>query len=311
VSDETQAGAALEPQETAAGAEAGNPPDSDAEAAAQPDDSPEDHRADAEQQPLPTILPEDQDRRALLEAIIYVAEEPLNVEQIASGLGWPPDTVRADLEKLIEGYASGERGVEIRGVAGGFKMFTKPEHHEVVRGFVKTLKPKLKLSLPALETLAVIAYKQPITIPEIQAIRGVNAAGVIGTLLNRKLIAAAGRKKVIGKPMLYRTTKEFLLQFGLADVSELPNLKELEELSRAAFGEGELPDELEESAGTSAGSPAASESPADPSEAVKPGVEEMVTAVDRAVHGGGASETGAVESAGQPEDSSAGEEQNP
>jgi segregation and condensation protein B len=129
-------------------------------------------------------------------------------------------------------------------------MFTKAQHHEAIRGFVKTLRPKLRLSLPALETLAVVAYKQPVTVPEIQAIRGVNAGGVIHTLLNHKLINTAGRKKVIGRPMQYKTTKEFLVQFGLNDLSELPNLKELEELSRAALGEGE---ETEETAAQASG----------------------------------------------------------
>lgn len=283
MSDETQTGAAIEPDETAVEGE------ETLAAPAELDESPAESGQAAGQQPLPVVLPEATGRRALLEAIIYVAEEPLNVEQIASGLGWPPDTVREDLDKLVESYAAGERGIEIRAVAGGYKMFTKPEHHEAVRGFVKTLKPKLKLSLPALETLAVIAYKQPVTIPEIQAIRGVNVAGVISTLLNRKLISTAGRKKVIGKPMLYKTTKEFLLQFGLADVSELPNLKELEELSRAALGEGELPDEPEDSTGSSADDPGPSEAA---SEEGKPEVEELVSAVDRAVHGGDANDAG-------------------
>ena len=122
----------------------------------------------------------------------------------------------------------------IREVAGGYKMATKPEHHEAVRSFVKSLKPPLKLSLPALETLAVIAYKQPVTAPEIMEIRGVQGAGVLKTLLDRKLIAAAGRKNVIGKPILYKTTKEFLIQFGLKDLTELPSLKEFEEIRRMA-----------------------------------------------------------------------------
>src|SRR5256714_15611534 len=116
-------------------------------------------------------------------------------------------------------------------------MATKPEHHDAVRNFVKSLKPPLKLSLPALETLAVIAYKQPATGPEIMEIRGVQGAGVLKTLLDRKLIAVAGRKNVIGKPMLYKTTKEFLIQFGLKDLSELPSLKEFEEIRRMAFAE--------------------------------------------------------------------------
>jgi segregation and condensation protein B len=122
-------------------------------------------------------------------------------------------------------------------VAGGYKLATKAEHHEAVRNFVKSLKPPLKLSLPALETLAVIAYKQPVTTPEILEIRGVQGGGVIKTLLDRKLISEAGRKNVIGKPILYKTTREFLIQFGLKDLAELPSLKEFEELGRMAFAE--------------------------------------------------------------------------
>ncbi len=205
--------------------------------------------SDQEQPVLPGTLPDEKVRRALLEAVIYVADQPLTPALISEGLGWPVDTVKSDLGALIEQYQSAERGVEVRVVAGGYKMFTKAEHHEAVRGFVKTLRPKFKLSLPALETLSVIAYKQPVTIPEVQAVRGVNVSGVVHTLLNRKLITTAGRKKVIGRPMMYKTTKEFLVQFGLSDLSELPNLKELEELSRGALGEGE---EQEDSAGEKA-----------------------------------------------------------
>src|SRR5262245_45127089 len=120
-------------------------------------------------------------------------------------------------------------------------MATKPEHHEAVRDFVKSVKPPLKLSLPALETLAVIAYKQPVTGPEIMEIRGVQGAGVMKTLLDRKLIAVAGRKNVIGKPILYKTTREFLVQFGLKDLSELPSLKEFEEIRRMAFSDEPQP----------------------------------------------------------------------
>ncbi|MBG98792.1 MAG: SMC-Scp complex subunit ScpB [Solibacterales bacterium] len=191
-----------------------------------------------EQSVLSATLPEDHVRRALLEAVIYVAEQPLTPAQISEGLGFPLSTVTDDLDRLIKDYKDASHGIEVRVVAGGYKMFTKAEHHEAVRNFVKTLRPKFKLSLPALETLSVIAYKQPATIPEIQAVRGVNVTGVIHTLLNRKLISTAGRKKVMGRPMMYKTTKEFLVQFGLSDLSELPNLKELEELSRNALSEG-------------------------------------------------------------------------
>ena len=134
------------------------------------------------------------------------------------------------LDELIADYASADRGMEIRQIAGGYRMATKPEHHDVVVSFAKSLKPPVRLSLPALETLSVIAYKQPITVPEISEIRGVDAAGVIATLLDRKLITTAGRKQVIGRPILYKTTKEFLLRFGLNDVSELPSVEEFEKL---------------------------------------------------------------------------------
>lgn len=189
------------------------------------------------QRTLPDIDPEENRRRALLEAIIYAAEEPLTAAQIGKGLDMPQDQVEADLHALMEESASDKRGIEIRKVAKGYKMSTKAEHHDGVRKFVKTLRPKFRLSLPALETLAVVAYKQPVTIPEIQAVRSVNSTGVVSTLLNRKLITTAGRKAVIGRPMQYRTTKDFLIQFGLSDLTELPTLKELEELGRAALGE--------------------------------------------------------------------------
>lgn len=193
--------------------------------------------AEAPRAPSTGPLPDESERWALIEAVVYVAEEPLQPEQIAEGLGLPLTVVKEDLAKLIESYRNSSRGIEIRQVAGGCKMFTKAEYHDAVRVFVKSLQKKLRLRQPALETLSVIAYKQPITLPEIQAIRGVNAVGVVHTLLKHKLIAAAGRKKVVGKPMQYKTTREFLVQFGLDSVAELPNLNELEELSRAALGE--------------------------------------------------------------------------
>ena len=139
--------------------------------------------------------------------------------------------LRQVLDELIAEYASDARGVEIREIAGGYRMATKPECHDAVRSFVKSLKPALKLSLPALETLAVVAYKQPITAPEVNEIRGVDSSGVFGSLLARKLIATAGRKQVIGRPILYKTTKEFLLRFGLKDVSELPSMEEFEKMA--------------------------------------------------------------------------------
>jgi segregation and condensation protein B len=136
----------------------------------------------------------------------------------------------AILDELIADYADNARGMEIRQIAGGYRMATKPEHHDVVVSFAKSLKPPVRLSLQSLETLAVIAYKQPVTVPEISEIRGVDSAGVIATLLDRKLITTAGRKQVIGRPILYKTTKEFLLRFGLNDVAELPSMEEFEKL---------------------------------------------------------------------------------
>ncbi|HEU5020235.1 MAG TPA: SMC-Scp complex subunit ScpB [Bryobacteraceae bacterium] len=178
---------------------------------------------------------------ATLEAIIYVTDEPLTADQIAEAIEQPRERIIALLEQLCAEYDKPERGLSIREIAGGFRMTTKPEHHESVRRFVRNLNPPMKLSLPALETLAVIAYKQPITAPEIMEIRGVQGAGVLKTLLDRKLIAPAGRKQVIGKPILYKTTKEFLVQFGLKNLNELPTLKEFQEIGSLGGGEPEAP----------------------------------------------------------------------
>jgi segregation and condensation protein B len=141
------------------------------------------------------------------------------------------ERIRKILAELVNEYASEEHGIEIRQVAGGFRMATKPEHHDVVRAFAKSLKPPIRLSLAALETLAVVAYKQPVTGPEIADIRGVESASVLGTLLDRKLITTSGRKQVIGRPMQYKTSKDFLLRFGLNDVNELPSMEEFSQLA--------------------------------------------------------------------------------
>lgn len=195
--------------------------------------------------------------RAAIEAIIYAAEEPVSVQQIASAVHGEKDAVRRALRELVAAYGSDDRGIEIREVAGGFKFYTKPQHHDAVRRFIKSLQPPLRLSMPALETLAVIAYKQPVTLPEIQEIRGVQAAGVIKTLLERGMITTAGRKEALGRPILYRTTKEFLMRFGLAGLEDLPSLKEFEALARAALGDdGIIPEEPGEgSAGTASEEP--------------------------------------------------------
>jgi segregation and condensation protein B len=185
--------------------------------------------------------------KAIIEAAIYITDEPLTPEQIASAFEEPVDRVKEILNQLVTEYAAPDRGLSIRELAGGYKMSTKPEHHESIRRFVKNLQPPLKLSLPALETLAVVAYKQPITAPEVMEIRGVQGAGVLKTLLDRKLIAAAGRKDVLGKPIMYKTTREFLIQFGLSSLAELPTLKEFEELGRLALSDSEQESEANQS----------------------------------------------------------------
>ena len=145
------------------------------------------------------------------------------------------------LDQLIADYANGDRGLEIREVASGYRLSTKPEYHDAVRGFIKSLKPPLKLSLQALETLAVVAYKQPVTAPEVSEIRGVDSGGVLGSLMTRKLVTTAGRKQVIGRPILYKTTRDFLLRFGLKDINELPSIEEFEKMAGELAEQEEIP----------------------------------------------------------------------
>jgi segregation and condensation protein B len=174
------------------------------------------------------------------------------------------DYFRTLLEVLISDYASSDRGIEIREVAGGYRLATKPEYHDAVRGFVKSLKPPLKLSLQALETLAVVAYKQPVTAPEISEIRGVDTGGVLGSLMTRKLITTAGRKQVIGRPILYKTTKDFLLRFGLKDIAELPSIEEFEKMAGELADNEPLQEEMEMSHALQAdGSPDTADNPLD------------------------------------------------
>ena len=187
-----------------------------------------------------------------LEAIIYAAEIPITIDQIIplvkdSVLSESPEIdaaeirsrVRAAIEEITADYSNSAHGIEIRQIAGGYRMSTKPEQHDVVRAFAKSLKSPSRLSMPALETLAVIAYKQPVTVPEISEIRGVDSGGVIATLLDRKLITTVGRKAVIGRPILYKTSKDFLLRFGLKDIHELPSMEEFEKLLAESF-QGDL-----------------------------------------------------------------------
>ncbi|MBI1940076.1 MAG: SMC-Scp complex subunit ScpB [Acidobacteria bacterium] len=205
----------------------------------------------------------DENLKALIEAIIYVAPEPVALDAIVKALdGEERDRVKAKLQELMADFQRPEHGVEIRAVAGGYKFASKPEHHDVLRRFVKSLKPPVRLSKPALETLAVIAYRQPVTAPEINEIRGVDCGGVLHTLLEKKLIVTAGRKNVVGRPILYRTSRDFLVHFGLKDLGELPSLREFEELARQALGSELLaseeqapPPEAGEAAGPEASTP--------------------------------------------------------
>ena len=180
--------------------------------------------------------------KALIEAILYVSPEPVTLDMLAKALrGEERDRIKGLVFELMNDYAWPQHGIQIRPVAGGWQFSSKPEHHEVLRGFVKSLKPPIRLTRPSLEVLAVIAYRQPITVPEINEIRGVDCGGVIHTLLERKLIVTAGRKNVVGRPILYRTSREFLVHFGLRDVGELPSLREFEEMARLALGSELLP----------------------------------------------------------------------
>lgn len=167
---------------------------------------------------------------AVIEALIFVADEPLAAKTIAEVVNEPRELVESIVENLTAEWSERASGLQIRAVAGGWQFVTRAEFHEDVRRFLKT-RPNAKLSLAALETLAVIAYKQPVTVPEIMEIRGVQSGSAIKTLLDKRLIVAKGRKETVGRPMLYGTSKDFLLQFGLKDLSELPSIEDFEDLT--------------------------------------------------------------------------------
>lgn len=178
----------------------------------------------------------DEELRPIVEALVYLAEEPVTVASMTELLGEENEAaIGRALAHLRRRYASPEHGIEIKEIADGYRMGTKPEHHAWVRKFLKHRTPPIRLSLPALETLAVIAYRQPVTLPEIQEIRGVNAAAVMKTLVEKKLVTTGGRKSVVGRPILYKTTRDFLLQFGLKNLAELPSLDEYQELAQASL----------------------------------------------------------------------------
>ena len=172
---------------------------------------------------------------SICEALIFVSEEPIQVKALADVLGEDRGWVQVAVEELAKEFNERGGGLMLREVAGGWQFATRPEHHEHIRAYLKS-KPSAKLSLAALETLAVIAYKQPVTVPEILEIRGVQSSSAIKTLLDKRLIIAKGRKETVGRPMMYGTSKDFLLQFGLKDLTELPNVEDFEDL--AGGGEG-------------------------------------------------------------------------
>lgn len=179
---------------------------------------------------LPLTVRGARERKSIIEALIYVSDEPLNARSIAEVLKEEQSVIEAGIANLVEEFNAREGGLQLREVAGGWQFATRPEYHEHVRAFLKS-RPSAKLSLASLETLAVIAYKQPITVPEILDIRGVQSPSSIKTLLDKKLIVAKGRKDAIGRPMMYGTSKEFLIQFGLKDLSELPSIEDFEDLA--------------------------------------------------------------------------------
>jgi segregation and condensation protein B len=233
------------------------------EAPAEADSAPAPEEASAEETPT-------------TEAAEPIAGEPVAGEAVASEGDEKKSARQRDrrvrqalqvvLDELIADYANSERGMEIREIAGGYRMATKPEYHDAVRGFVKSLKPPMKLSLQALETLAVIAYKQPVTAPEVSEIRGVDSGGVLGGLVSRKLITTAGRKPVIGRPILYKTTKEFLLRFGLKDVNDLPSMEEFEKMA-GELAESEAEGEVQDAGMRSSEEPASLHAVESPEEA--------------------------------------------
>lgn len=169
--------------------------------------------------------------QAIMEAIIYVADDPVKAEQFKEVFPEEElETLRQALQGLVDGFNSRSGGMYIREVAGGFRMTTRPEHHEQIRAYLKT-RPSAKLSMAALETLAVIAYKQPVTLAEILAIRGKKSSTALQTLLERKMVCIQGRKPVVGRPILYGTSKEFLIHFGLNSLSDLPTLEEFAQIA--------------------------------------------------------------------------------
>jgi segregation and condensation protein B len=172
----------------------------------------------------------DAELKSITEALIFVADEPITAKMIAGVVKVDRDAIEAVIAELAADYEGGKGGLQLRELAGGWQIATRPEFHEQVRAYLKS-KPSAKLSLASLETLAVIAYRQPVTVPEILEIRGVQSPSAIKTLLDKRLIVAKGRKETVGRPMMYGTSKEFLIQFGLKDLSDLPSIEDFQDLA--------------------------------------------------------------------------------
>lgn len=195
--------------------------------------------------PIESIAPEEEsvvdgqreissiELKAIIESLIFVADEPIGAKAIADIVDVDREAVEAAIQDLVEDYQARPGGLQLREIAGGWQIATRPEHHEHIRAYLKS-KPSAKLSLASLETLAVIAYRQPVTVPEILEIRGVQSPSAIKTLLEKRLIVARGRKETVGRPMMYGTSKEFLIQFGLKDLSELPSMEDFQDLAGGA-----------------------------------------------------------------------------
>ena len=173
---------------------------------------------------------DDNDLKTAIEALLFIGGGPLSVERLKGIFEEATkEQIEAQLQALKADYDARDAGVMVAEVANGYQLATRPEQAVWVRKF-KTVKVTTRLSRPALETLAIIAYKQPVTRPEIEAIRGVNIGGIVRNLMERRLVKIVGKKDVPGKPLLYGTSAEFLQYFGLKDLSALPTLKEFQEL---------------------------------------------------------------------------------
>lgn len=206
---------------------------------------------------------DDERLKALLESLLFAAGEPVTLARLEDAIQEAPrDQIRSALSRMASEYSAGGRGLVLEEVSGGYQLRTRKEFAQQVRKLLAAKPPRL--SRPLLETLAIIAYRQPITGPEIEHLRGVDSSGVLDTLLDRRLVRIAGRKEAPGRPIIYATTPEFLEAFGLKELDSLPDLKDFQELQRAAEEAGEPPHEPDGGAPAVAAAPEQSDDPSDP-----------------------------------------------